>query len=433
MAEPVIHGGSQIGSATITADRLKMSGETYNFETAQIGGAAIATQAYASAVTAGLSVKPEVLACGSVADGNIVLSGLDKTLDGVAIDGDGDLVALYNQTDASENGPWVAHAGAWTRPVWFDADADVAAGALIPISALGTRAQAGDRFLLLTTNDPVVDTDNLTLAIWPPAAETSFAAPSVAVQEFGAEPVAGDATTAIRSNGAPVLPDLGYEGAAALNTNTFRRDAELQIMPPSVGCVVESVAGVLGCAPTAQGTPDMTVAVAAGTVYNAAYARKAYAGGNATIGAADVTDPRIDAIVIASNGSLAVRAGTPAGTPSAPTLTANDVLIAYVSVVANATEIGTAAIYDHRRRSNPKDREVQAAGDGAEKLFTLTGYRPLGTPGGFRGGLAQNYAVSPANASEFSTSDAWNTRGTVCGFDSTAPLNGQNVTFRFRA
>ena len=102
-----------------------------------------------------------------------------------------------------------------------------------------------------------------------------------------------------------------------------------------------------GCAVTAQGSPDMTVAVAKGAVLSNG-SLFAVTAGNATIGTADATNPRIDLVVVTSAGAKAVRAGTAAATPSPPARTANDVVIAAVYVPANDTTISTNQITDMR-------------------------------------------------------------------------------------
>src|SRR5207245_905199 len=88
--------------------------------------------------------------------------------------------------------------------------------------------------------------------------------------------------------------------------------------------IVAGIAGtgvLSGCAVTAQGSPDMTVAVAAGFVKSAGVAL-AVTAGNVTIGAADATNPRLDLVVVSSTGTKTVRAGTAAASPECPTLTA---------------------------------------------------------------------------------------------------------------
>lgn len=101
-----------------------------------------------------------------------------------------------------------------------------------------------------------------------------------------------------------------------------------------------------GCAVTAQGTPDMTVAVAAGNaVVNDTYVT--VAGGNVTVTAADA-NPRIDLIRADNTGTKGITTGTAAANPKAPALPANNVLLAMVYVPGSATEITSDLITDKR-------------------------------------------------------------------------------------
>src|SRR5262245_56819024 len=68
---------------------------------------------------------------------------------------------------------------------------------------------------------------------------------------------------------------------------------------------------VSGCAVTAQGTPHMTVAVAAGTVAVAG-TQVAVTGGNVTITAANATNPRFDLICVDNTGAKSAVAGAAA-------------------------------------------------------------------------------------------------------------------------
>lgn len=104
---------------------------------------------------------------------------------------------------------------------------------------------------------------------------------------------------------------------------------------------------VSGCAVTPQGSPDMTVAVAAGVIQSDGV-EAAVTAGNATIGTADSTNPRFDIVVATSAGSKAVRAGTAAATPTFPALTAGDVPLAAVFVPASDTTISSTQIVDKR-------------------------------------------------------------------------------------
>lgn len=111
------------------------------------------------------------------------------------------------------------------------------------------------------------------------------------------------------------------------------------------GFVKEGV--VSGCAVTAQGTPDMTVAVAAGDV-RIGTAIVAVTGGNVTIATANGTNPRVDLISVNSSGTKVATAGTAAVNPKAPALPATSVLLAMVYVPANDTTIAANQIIDKR-------------------------------------------------------------------------------------
>jgi hypothetical protein len=156
------------------------------------------------------------------------------------------------------------------------------------------------------------------------------------------------------------LPDIG-EGA---------NDAQSTCFQEYLDALVEGISGkncvLSGCACTPQGSPDMTVAVAAGEVLtNGTF--QPVSSGNVTIGAADSTNPRLDLIVANSSGTKAVRAGTASATPKPPARTANDVLLAVVYVPASDTTISGNQIVDLRvmreyLRGNPKGDDAEALG-----------------------------------------------------------------------
>jgi hypothetical protein len=98
-----------------------------------------------------------------------------------------------------------------------------------------------------------------------------------------------------------------------------------------------------GCAPTQQGSPDMTVACSAGVVVSNGFELDVPAG-NWTVGTADATNPRLDLLVITSAGVKAVRAGTAAAAPKPPARTANDVVCGIVFVAANDTTMTEGSI-----------------------------------------------------------------------------------------
>jgi hypothetical protein len=137
------------------------------------------------------------------------------------------------------------------------------------------------------------------------------------------------------------IPDKG-EGQNDIQSIAFQEDFEILAAGVSgTDCVL------VGCTVTAQGSPDMTVAVAKGAVLTNGVLKPVTAG-NATITTANGTNPRIDAVVVDSSGAKAVRAGTAAAAPKPPTRTANDVVLAYVYVPANDTTISSDQIVDKR-------------------------------------------------------------------------------------
>lgn len=102
-----------------------------------------------------------------------------------------------------------------------------------------------------------------------------------------------------------------------------------------------------GCAVTAQVSPDMTVAVAAGSVrINDMKAN--VAAGNVTVGAAHSTNPRFDLITVNNTGAKACTAGVAAVEPVFPAIPANSVVLAAVYVFAADTTINSNQIVDKR-------------------------------------------------------------------------------------
>lgn len=137
------------------------------------------------------------------------------------------------------------------------------------------------------------------------------------------------------------IPDQG-EGANDLQSVLFQEYLDVLVAGLCrKDCVLS------GCTVTAQGSPDMTVAVAKGAVLSNKILR-AVTAGNVTVGTADATNPRLDLIVVDSTGAKQCRAGTAAASPKPPARTANDVVLAVVYVPANDTTIATNQITDLR-------------------------------------------------------------------------------------
>lgn len=109
----------------------------------------------------------------------------------------------------------------------------------------------------------------------------------------------------------------------------------------------EGTGVVGGCAVTAQGSPDMTLAVASGTV-SVLGVQAAVTAGNVTITTAHATNPRFDLVVVSSAGVKSVTAGTAGASPVFPAIPASSVVLAAVYVPANDTAIGSTQIVDKR-------------------------------------------------------------------------------------
>lgn len=181
--------------------------------------------------------------------------------------------------------------------------------------------------------------------------------------------------------------------------------------------------GVLtGCAVTAQGTPDMTVAVAAGTIQVAGSSASAtVTAGNVTIGAAHASNPRIDLVSASATGVKTVTAGTAAASPKPPALPSGHVGLAFVYVPANDTTIASNQITD--KRVTVGDLVAGPAESGKIVIPTAVG-DPRRRP------------ASPSSSDvEWSTFSGWSNLGTPSADITTVPghlymANGAPGTFQ---
>ena len=136
------------------------------------------------------------------------------------------------------------------------------------------------------------------------------------------------------------IPNIGVAG--------FNDQAEPDSVDIDILVAGNAATGaVTGCAVTAQGSPDMTVAIAVGTV-SVAGTSVAVTAGNVTITTAHSTLPRKDIVVVSNAGAKSVTAGTAATQPLKPAIPANSVVLAEVYVPAADTAINTNQITDKR-------------------------------------------------------------------------------------
>lgn len=169
------------------------------------------------------------------------------------------------------------------------------------------------------------------------------------------------------------IPDKG-EGANDVMSILFQEYLDVFIAGVNgFDCVYS------GCAVTAQGSPNMTVAVAAGTVISNDVPF-AVTAANGTITAADGTNPRLDLVVITSAGAIAVRAGTAGANPKPPARTANDVVLAVVYVPASDTTIATNQITDLRLLRTLAQRQQSVVNDHSNSTTTGTKVTELDVP-----------------------------------------------------
>lgn len=100
---------------------------------------------------------------------------------------------------------------------------------------------------------------------------------------------------------------------------------------------------------TAQGSPDQTVAVSAGSIITPEGKRYAFNAVSALAAtAADGSNPRIDIVYVTSAGVVTYLAGTAASSPTQPAPPANGTILATVARAANDNTIATGDIADRR-------------------------------------------------------------------------------------
>lgn len=146
-----------------------------------------------------------------------------------------------------------------------------------------------------------------------------------------------------------IIPNTGDAG--------FTAQAQVDAIDLSILAAAYNGNGVIKgvgseCAVTAQGSPNMTLAVAAGAVI-ASGTMVNVASGNVTITTADSTNPRFDLVVVDNAGTKSVTAGTAAASPVFPAIPSNSVVLATVYVPASDTAINTNQITDKRLLINP--------------------------------------------------------------------------------
>jgi hypothetical protein len=144
----------QLGGLTMSGN-IAMGGFNITGMADPVNPGDAATKSYVDATAQGLSPRLPVAA---VAVANVASLSGTTTIDDVALI-DGDRVLLTNQTTASQNGIWVVHAGAWTRPTDFATGAHAARAFTFVVSGT-TYSGSGWTCTTAAPND-VIDTNNL--------------------------------------------------------------------------------------------------------------------------------------------------------------------------------------------------------------------------------------------------------------------------------
>jgi hypothetical protein len=144
------------------------------------------------------------------------------------------------------------------------------------------------------------------------------------------------------------FPTPLVEDASVLDGDVVWRLHKLSTSVANIDSLEKSLAestgyGIIsGCTPSISG---LTVTVGAGIVHLADGTRKELSAMNVTLDSADASNPRIDLVYINADGVVAKVTGTAEATPSAPSVPANGVSVAQVSVEANAV---TGTVVDSR-------------------------------------------------------------------------------------
>jgi hypothetical protein len=135
----------------------------------------------------------------------------------------------------------------------------------------------------------------------------------------------------------PNEPDATYFDQAEPDAGDFQM----------IAAAFDQTGVVSGCAVSAQITPDMTVAVASGTVIVAG-TLATVTSGNLSLTSASSVSPRFDLVVANSSGVKTVVAGTPSSNPVFPSIPGSSVVLAAVYVPVNQTAIQTNKLVDKR-------------------------------------------------------------------------------------
>lgn len=181
-----------LGTPTTAGDAA-----TYDFVISQV-----------QAASSGLQVKSPVRV---VAQSNVALTGL-QTIDGVTLLA-GDRVLLVAQTDATQNGVYVAASGAWSRATTEDENTELkGAFWLVNEGTLGQKSQ----WIVNNSTTPLIGTDNIVIV--------QFGATSVYSASNGVTLVGSDFRAVAASGGGISVGSGGISVDTAIVSRKYSAD-----------------------------------------------------------------------------------------------------------------------------------------------------------------------------------------------------------------
>lgn len=133
--------------ATQNANNVNITGGSITGMSTPSADSDVATKGYVDSIAQGLDVKASVRVATTA---NITLSG-EQTIDGVTVVAR-DRVLVKSQTDARDNGIYVASAGAWSRSTDANTSAKVTSGMFTFVTEGTVNGNLG---FALTTDDPI--------------------------------------------------------------------------------------------------------------------------------------------------------------------------------------------------------------------------------------------------------------------------------------
>lgn len=203
------------GSVTMTG-ALNMGGFTVQASGTPSNTTDLTTKAYVDAKTAGIGGWHGVHI---LAASNVTTSGL-TAIDGVTPIA-GDLILCTAQSTGSQNGPWVAASGSWTRPTWWASAAVVNEGQYF-LAAEGTTYK-DSKWFCTNVGTITVDTTSTTFVQDSSGATYTF-------------------STGLTNTGGTITVNYGTSGTTAAAGNDSRITGALQTS--ALGTNVQTALGV---------------------------------------------------------------------------------------------------------------------------------------------------------------------------------------------